>query len=107
MQELSRTSTNGKARIEVNSSVCSPEEFESLFSYFTKGTILERIDLNVEGIDPVATCGCGYSDKIEGEHDGYTKCPSCGRFAEVRDPDYRILEPNPSRVGERQSIRFS
>ena len=107
MQELSRTSTNGEAKIEVNSSICSPEEFETLFSYFTRGTILERIDLDVENIDPVVTCGCGFTQKAEEGHDGYTKCPECGRFAEIRDPSYNIVQPNPESVGERKSIRFS
>jgi Zn finger protein HypA/HybF involved in hydrogenase expression len=106
MQDLSRLSTNGKAEIEVNEQLCEPEQFESLFQHFARGTILERVDLNVNRLETRVNCSCGYENKHEGEHNGYTKCPRCGRFAEVQDNAYRLINPDPGRTGERKTIRF-
>jgi Zn finger protein HypA/HybF involved in hydrogenase expression len=106
MQDLSRLSTNNTARVKVNTELCSPEEFKSLFQYFAKGTILERVDLNVEPLETRVKCSCGYEDSHDGEHNGYTKCPSCGRFAEVQDHAYKLVDPDPGKVGERNTIRF-
>lgn len=106
MEDLSRISTNGSATVKVNSSLCTPEEFESLFNYFSRGTILEHVDLNVKPMQTQLNCGCGYQETIEGDHDGYSKCPSCGRFANIEDHSYELEEPNPEIVGERKSIRF-
>lgn len=105
-QDLSEISTNGSAKIRINENLCSPEEFHSLFEHFRKGTILEHLDVEVQSFKPKAECGCGYSEDINGSHPGYKKCPSCGRFAEVKDHTYELVEPDPSRVGKRQSIRF-
>ncbi|MFB6190876.1 MAG: hydrogenase/urease maturation nickel metallochaperone HypA [Candidatus Nanohaloarchaea archaeon] len=107
MQDLSRISTNGSARIRVNRNLCEPEAFETIFEHFSRGTILERIDLDVETMDTKMECGgCGHSRTVEGEHSGYEKCPSCGRFAEIKDNAYELVEPNPNKAGIRKSIRF-
>lgn len=106
MQDLSRISTNGSAHIRVNEHLCDPREFETLFNYFTKGTILERVDMDVDPLQTRMQCSCGNSRVIEGEHPGYMKCPNCGRFAEIRDDNYQLVDPDPEKVGERKSIRF-
>jgi Zn finger protein HypA/HybF involved in hydrogenase expression len=107
MQDLSRISTNGSARIKVNQNLCEPEVFQSLFNHFSRGTILERLDLEVEKLDTKMECGgCGHERTVEGDHVGYEKCPSCGRFAEIKDNAYELVEPNPNRAGMRKSIRF-
>lgn len=107
MQDLSRISTNGSARIRINSNLCEPDVFETLFDHFSRGTILERLDLEVESLDTKLECGsCGHNRKVEGEHSGYERCPSCGRFAEIKDNAYELVEPDPERAGIRKSIRF-
>lgn len=106
MQDLSRISTNGRARIRVNSSVADPEEFNALFDYFSRGTIVEHVDLDVEPMQTKMQCSCGAEKTVKGDHPGYQKCPSCGRFAEVDDSGYELVEPDPERVGMRTSIRF-
>lgn len=106
MQDLSRISTNGSAHVRINEQLCDPREFETLFNYFTKGTILERVDMEVEPLETRMQCSCGNSRVIEGSHNGYMKCPNCGRFAEIKDNSYQLIHPDPDQVGERKSIRF-
>ena len=106
MQDLSRLSTNGKAEIQVNEKLCKPERFNALFQHFARGTILERVELNVDRMETKVNCSCGFEDSHEGEHNGYTRCPRCGKFAEVQDHAYKLVNPDPSKVGERRTIRF-
>lgn len=106
MQDLSRVSTNGSAHIKINRNICSSERFETLFKYFTYGTILEHIDLKVEEVDSVAECVCGYQESISGEHPGYKRCPDCGKYAEVKDRAYEIEKPDPEKTKLRQSRTF-
>ncbi|MFB6180749.1 MAG: hydrogenase/urease maturation nickel metallochaperone HypA [Candidatus Nanohalobium sp.] len=105
MQDLSRLSTNGTAHVKVNRQLCEPQQFKSLFQHFTKGTILEHLDLRVEPLNTQVECSCGYSANYEGGK-GYTKCPECGRFAEVKDNAYSLESPDPSKAGMRKSIKF-
>ncbi|MFB6147940.1 MAG: hydrogenase/urease maturation nickel metallochaperone HypA, partial [Candidatus Nanohaloarchaea archaeon] len=92
---------------KVNRNLCHPEEFKTLFDHFSRGTILERLDLEVDTLETKMECGgCGHERQVEGEHSGYEKCPSCGRFAEIKDNAYELVEPDPSRAGARKSIRF-
>lgn len=108
MQDLSRYSTDGDAHIKINSSMCEPRQFQTLFDYFTKGTILERIDLKVEELDTYVDCSCGYNQDFgEDDHAGYTRCPRCGKFAEVKDRPYELVKPNPGNADLRTNIRFS
>jgi len=108
MQDLSRYSTNGSAHIKINRSMCKPEQFKALFNHFTRGTILERIELDVEELETYVNCSCGYNQTFErDEHAGYTRCPRCGKFAEVVDRPYELVSPDPSRAGLRTNIRFS
>jgi Zn finger protein HypA/HybF involved in hydrogenase expression len=108
MQDLSRYSTNGSAHIKINSSMCDPNQFQALFNHFSKGTILERIDLQVDELSTYVDCSCGYSQNFEEEdHAGYTRCPRCGKFAEVRDESYELVNPNPENAGLRTNVRFS
>lgn len=106
MQDLSRLSTNGEAHIRVNDQLCEPEQFEALFGHFTRGTILERINLHVEELDTRVECSCGYREQLGNNKKGYTKCPECGKFAEVKNDAYELVSPDPSRAGMRKSIKF-
>lgn len=106
MQDLSRISTNGSARIRVNQNLCEPEEFQKLFNYFSRGTILERLDLEVGSMETKLKCGCGHEQRVENTGTGYDNCPECGQFAEVQDNAYELIEPDPSKAGMRKSIRF-
>lgn len=106
MQDLSRLSTNGEAHIRVNRQLCEPRQFEALFGHFTRGTILERIDIKVEELDTKVECSCGYQETFQEHKKGYTKCPECGKFAEVKNDAYELVSPDPSRAGMRKSIKF-
>lgn len=106
MQDLSRISTNGQATVKVNSDIAEPEEFQRLFEVFSKGTIIEHVDLEVQSLQTKLNCSCGNSDPVESDHPGYLKCPNCGRFAEVDDTHYQLVNPNPDHAGRRTSIRF-
>lgn len=106
MQDLSRVSTNGYAHIKVNRNICNSQRFEKLFNYFTYGTILEHIDLQVEEVESRAECVCGYRETIEGEHPGYLRCPECGKYAEINDRAYEIAKPDPEKTKLRQSRTF-
>lgn len=106
MQDLSRVSTNGSAHIKINRNICSSERFETLFNYFTYGTILEHIDLQVEEVNAMAECVCGYQEQMEGQHPGYKRCPDCGKYAEVKDRAYEIEKPDPEKTQVRQSRTF-
>lgn len=106
IQDLSSISTNGHAYVEINENLCEPQRFKQLFDYFTQGTILERIDLEVYSTTTTVDCGCGYNEPVNGDHSGYVRCPDCGKFAEVQNHAYQIRKPDPSKVGKRQSIRF-
>jgi len=108
MQDLSRYSTNGTAHIKVNSSICEKRRFKALFDHFTRGTILERIDLTVDELHTEVECSCGYQQRFEDEdHAGYTRCPRCGKFAEVKDRPYELIEPSPSNAELRTNNQFS
>ena len=106
MQDLSRLSTDGEAHIRINNQLCEPEQFEALFGHFTRGTILERIDLRVEELDTKVKCSCGYRENFSERQKDYTKCPDCGKFAEVRNDAYELVSPDPSKAGMRKSIKF-
>ncbi len=107
MQDLSRISTNGHAEIKVNTHLCEPDEFEKLFTYFSRGTLLERLDLNAQPLETKMECVCGHQQKVDDpEHNGYDRCPSCGRFADIDDEEYRLVKPDPEKAGSRESIRF-
>ena len=106
MSDLSRMETNGYAEVRVNRNISHPEKFDRLLQYFTRGTILETVEVDVKGMHPEAECVCGFSRTIEDDHPGYVKCPDCGKFAEVRDNAYEIAKPNPEKARRRQSIRF-
>ncbi len=107
MQDLSRISTNGSARVRINQNLCDPDTFESLFNHFARGTILERIDLDVEHLKTLMSCGsCGHQQTVGGDHSGYQRCPQCGKFAEIQDHAYQLVEPDPAKAGLRKSIRF-
>lgn len=105
MQDLSRVETKNSAQVKVNNNLCTPNEFEALFDYFTVGTPLEHIDLNVEPLQTQMECGCGYQEPVNGSHQGYANCPNCGRFAEVKDQPYELVDPDPNRTMSR-GIRF-
>lgn len=108
MQDLSRYSTNGSAHIKINSSMCEPNQFKALFNHFTRGTVLERIDLEVDDLQTHVDCSCGYKQEFkEDDHAGYTRCPRCGKFAEVKDRPYELVNPNPQDAELRTNIRFS
>lgn len=106
IQDLSRISTNGSAKVRVNERICQPREFQTLFDYFTRGTILEHVDLDVDPLQTHMNCSCGERQPVKGDHPGYMNCPSCGRFAEVREQAYQLVEPDPENAGIRKSIRF-
>lgn len=106
MQDLSKISTNGSAHVRVNENLCDPVTFRKLFDYFSRGTIIEHVDLSVENFQTRMQCSCGESRTIEGDHPGYMKCPNCGKFAEIRDDSYQLVSPNPEKAGQRQTIRF-
>ena len=106
MQDLSRVSTNGHAHIKVNRNICDPDTFENLFNYFAMGTILERIDVDVEPVNPQAECVCGYNKAVNGDHQGYIRCPECGKYADVKDDAYTIEDPDPQKTQLRQSRTF-
>jgi len=106
MQDLSKVSTNGSAHVKVNQNLCDPSTFEKLFDYFSRGTIIEHVDLSVENFQTRMKCSCGETEMIEGDHPGYMKCPNCGKFAEIRDDSYKLVSPDPESAGERSTIRF-
>lgn len=107
MEELSQVSTNGSAKIRINEHLCDPELFEKLFEYFSQGTILERIDLEVESMNTTLECACGHSEDVnDPNHPGYDRCPSCGRFADIKDQEYNLVEPDLEKAAPRKSIRF-
>ncbi len=106
MQDLSRISTNGHAHIKVNRNVCDPDTFQNLFNYFAMGTILERIDLEVDPIHAQAECVCGYREPIRREHQGYIRCPECGKYANIKDEAYVIEDPDPEKTMLRKSRTF-
>lgn len=106
MSDLSKMETNGYAEVRINENICGPERFERLLEYFTRGTILETVEIDMNGMNPEAECVCGFSRKIEDDHPGYVKCPDCGKFAEVTDNAYEIARPDPQKARARESIRF-
>ncbi|WEL19237.1 hydrogenase/urease maturation nickel metallochaperone HypA [Candidatus Nanohalococcus occultus] len=106
MQDLSRISTNDYARIRLNSNLCEPQTFQTLFEYFSRGTILEHVHLDVESMESQLNCSCGNQQVVKEDHPGYMNCPECGRFAEVKDDSYQMVKPDPEIVGQRNSIRF-
>ncbi len=107
MQDLSRISTNGSAQVRVNQHLCNPEDFERLFGYFSKGTLLERLELQAEPLETRLECVCGYEEAInDPNHGGYDRCPECGQFADVKDDEYQLVKPDPEKAGLRKSIRF-
>ncbi len=106
MEDLSQLSTNGSAHVRINNGLCEPERFKALFNHFARGTILERVDLRAETLQDYIDCSCGYTERFDQEHNGYANCPKCGRFAEVRDDSYQLVEPDPENTPERTSIRF-
>lgn len=106
MQDLSRVSTNGSAEVKVNKHICEPEEFEKLFDYFSRGTVLDRIELQAQSMTPYMKCACGYEEEVGADHNGYDRCPSCGRFADVKEEHYQLLNPDPEKAEVRKSIRF-
>jgi len=108
MQDLSKVSTGGHAHIKINRQLCEPKLFGTLFQYFKKGTILENINLTVEPLQTQLECPCGYREELEDyDHKGYGRCPECGQFANIRDDEYELVEPDPGEADPRENFRFS
>ncbi len=107
MEDLSQASTNGKATVKVNRNLAKPEEFKRLFDYFSKGTVLERVDLKVETMETRMSCVCGNREVINDDnHNGYGECSECGRIADIDDSEYTLVEPDPDIVQPRRKIKF-
>ncbi len=95
IDDLLSTKVSTDIHIRINDNLCSEKEFEILFKQFTKGTFLERANLQVESFKPSITCGCGHREPYKGDKN-YIKCPKCGKFANITDKSYEIIKPQPA-----------
>lgn len=93
VEELSESSCTERVKLMINEDLCSATEFEILFRNFVQGTYLERLKLDVETFQTQVKCSCGYASSLENSTDkGHVRCPQCGKFAEVLDDSFRIVE---------------
>jgi Zn finger protein HypA/HybF involved in hydrogenase expression len=84
---------NGHARVKLGTAVADPSTFQDIFTEYSKGTYFEQVDLEVDAIDPVITCDCGYRAAPRNP-DELDQCPACGAVPELEQgTEFKVIVP--------------
>lgn len=95
MEELEQRQCNGHAEVKLGRALADPSTFRHIFSRFSRGTYFEHVNLDVDAVDPVIACECGYRGVPRGPDD-LSACPRCGaRPALEQGTEFEIVEPAP------------
>ncbi|MDY6773647.1 MAG: hydrogenase maturation nickel metallochaperone HypA [Candidatus Nanohaloarchaea archaeon] len=93
IRTLEQKQCNGHAKVKLGTALADPTKFQSIFSSFSRGTYFEHVDLEIETVDPVVSCSCGYRAAPRSPEDLST-CPSCGGEPELEHgTEFEIVEP--------------
>lgn len=95
LETLERRQCNGHATVRLGTALADPDTFADIFTEFSRGTYFEHVGLDVEVVDPVISCGCGYRARPT-DPAQLSRCPRCGGRPDlVRGTEFEILEPEP------------
>ncbi|MDY6776542.1 MAG: hydrogenase maturation nickel metallochaperone HypA [Candidatus Nanohaloarchaea archaeon] len=95
LQVLERRQCNGHAHVRLGRALADPDKFRNIFSRFSRGTYFENVNLDIEPVEPVVSCSCGYQG-IPRSADELTTCPRCGGEPRLEEGDeFEIVEPEP------------
>ncbi|MDY6769967.1 MAG: hydrogenase/urease maturation nickel metallochaperone HypA [Candidatus Nanohaloarchaea archaeon] len=84
LQELERQQCNGHAKVRLGTALADPDTFQDIFATYSRGTYFEEVDLEVEPVDPVIACDCGYEAAPRSPRE-LDECPSCGGTPELAE----------------------
>lgn len=95
LQELRRRDCNGHVRFRLGMARVDPERFRRVFEHFSRGTYFEDTALELETVEPVMACGCGYRRSVSRQaYLGDARCPRCRDRMELeRGDEFEIVEP--------------
>lgn len=93
IRALEQRQCNGHAKVKLGTALADPETFRSIFTRFSKGTYFEHVDLEVEAVDPMISCACGYR-AVPRSPEAVSRCPACGEEPRLeRGTEFEVLEP--------------
>lgn len=93
MEELSRRDCNGHATVRLGEARADPDTFSSIFAHYARGTYFENVDLDVEVVEPVVACSCGYRTTPTNTR-MLQQCPRCSRTPQLmQGNEFAIIEP--------------
>ncbi|MCJ7479144.1 MAG: hydrogenase maturation nickel metallochaperone HypA [Candidatus Nanohaloarchaeota archaeon QJJ-7] len=93
MRELEQRQCNGHAKVKLGTALADPAKFQDIFSNFSRGTYFESLNLEIETVDPVISCSCGYRASPRSPEE-LSICPVCGGEPELEQGiEFEILEP--------------
>lgn len=95
LQELRRRDCNGHVRFRLGEARVDPETFCRVFERFSRGTYFEDTAVEVETVEPVFACGCGYRRCVRQQaYLDDPMCPRCqDRMEMEQGHEFEIVEP--------------
>lgn len=95
LQELRRRDCNGHVRFRLGEARVDPETFCRVFDRFSRGTYFEDTAVEIETVEPVLACGCGYRRQVRQQaYLDDRRCPRCRERMEMEQgQEFEIVEP--------------
>ncbi|MDY6765960.1 MAG: hydrogenase maturation nickel metallochaperone HypA [Candidatus Nanohaloarchaea archaeon] len=94
MRRLEQQQVNGHATVKLGTAVADPDTFQDIFSRFSRGTYFEHVELDVDPVDPVIACECGYRATPRSP-DELDRCPACGGTPELEQgTEFEVIVPD-------------
>ncbi|MDY6771397.1 MAG: hydrogenase/urease maturation nickel metallochaperone HypA [Candidatus Nanohaloarchaea archaeon] len=95
LEELNRRECNGHVRFRVGRARVRPEKFRNAFKRFSRGTYFEDTRIEIETVQPVAGCDCGYNRRLSRRsYLPEAECPRCGdQLTLQQGEEFEIVEP--------------
>jgi len=99
LEELNRRECNGHVKFRLGLAHADPDRFQRVFKRFSRGTYFEETAVQIETVEPVVSCGCGYRRQMaQGSYLHDASCPRCGgRLEFEHGHEFEILEPQQRR----------
>lgn len=92
-ESLERRECNGHATVRMGTALADPAKFRRIFSRFSRGTYYEELELDLEEVDPVISCSCGYRG-VPSSAAELSECPRCGGNPELeKGTEFEVVEP--------------
>lgn len=93
IEELSVRGCIQGFRLRLGEEVMSSHVFKNIFEEFTRGTIFENVDMDIEEVSPMFKCGCGYWRRGKGLKMDDMSCPRCKQELEMfKGNEFELLD---------------